>query len=164
MTNKEISAAIKADLKKAGYNTKDFRVSVRTSRYDTAARVTIKNPCIYQEAIEKLLNHWQSYEIDPRTLEVLQGGNCYLFVEYGAGIADMIPQEYRDRATAILKEKPEGVKIAENGEKSLHISCEGYRTRVTEFNGHTQKTIFTYDTDEFILAYYRFVTLGKIAA
>lgn len=164
MTNKELNAAIKADLKQAGYNPKDFRVSVRNSRYDTVAQITIKSPCIYRDEIESLLRHWQSYEVDPRTLEVLQGGNCYLFVEYGTGIVDKIPQEYRDKAAAILEKKLEGVKIAENKKKSLYISCEEYRTRITEFNGHTHKTIFTYSTDNFILAYYRFVAFGRIAA
>jgi len=163
MTIKELNAAIKADLKKAGYNPKDFRVSVRYSRYDIDARVTIQNPSICRDEVENILNHWQSYEVDPRTLEVIQGGNSYLFVEYGTGIADMIPQMYRDKATAILEQKPEGVKVAENGEKSLHVFYGEYRTFVTVFNGNAGKTIITFNTNEFILVYYQFVTLGKIS-
>ena len=44
MTNKEINAAVKSELKAAGYNVKDFRVSVKDSLYDGVIRVTVKKP------------------------------------------------------------------------------------------------------------------------
>ena len=44
MTNREIGAAIKKELKAAGYNAKDLKVSVKASGYDTAAYITVKNP------------------------------------------------------------------------------------------------------------------------
>lgn len=34
MTNKEINTAVKSELKAAGYNVKDFRVSVKDSLYN----------------------------------------------------------------------------------------------------------------------------------
>ena len=46
MTNKELSMKIRKSLKEAGYTQKDIKVSVRSSRYDTAAKITIHNPHI----------------------------------------------------------------------------------------------------------------------
>ena len=164
MTNKEINAAVKKELKAAGYNTKDFRVSVKDSLYDRVIRVTVKNPYISRAKIEGVLKHWESYEIDQRTAEILQGGNTYLFVEYASDIIDQIPEEEKEKALAILKSKPDGVQIAKNGENSLHAFSEDYRTRVIEFNGRSQQTIFTYNSADFVLALFRFWNLGTITA
>lgn len=164
MTNKEINAAVKKELKEAGYNTKDFWVSVKDSLYDGVIKVTVKNPYISRVDVEKILKHWESYELDQRTYEILQGGNTYLHVEYASDIIDRIPEEEKEKAVAILKSNPDGVQIAKNGEISLHAFSEGYRTRVIEFNGRTQQTIFTYNTADFVLALFRFWNLGTIAA
>ena len=44
LTNRETNAAIKRELKAAGYNTKSFKVSVKDCGYSTSAHVTIKDP------------------------------------------------------------------------------------------------------------------------
>ena len=54
MTNKELSMKIRKSLKEAGYTQKDIKVSVRSSRYDTAAKITVHNPHIDRHRIEKI--------------------------------------------------------------------------------------------------------------
>ena len=166
MTNKEINTAIKKELKEAGYSTKDFSVSVKDSLYDTAIKIKIKTPYVSRANVEKLLKHWESYELDQRTGEILQGGNKYLFVEYDYKIAELIPEEIKGTALKILESRPAGIQVANNKTKSLHVFTEGYRTRVTEFsnNSNSQKTIFTYNEIDFVLALFRFYQFGTIAA
>lgn len=71
MTNREIGAAIKKELKAAGYNAKDFKVSVKASGYDTAAYITVKNPGVNRCKVENVLHHWDQIDRDERTGEVL---------------------------------------------------------------------------------------------
>ena len=166
MTNKEINTAIKKELKEAGYSTKDFSVSVKDSLYDTAIKIKIKTPYVSRANVEKILKHWESYELDQRTGEILQGGNKYLFAEYDYKIAELIPEEIKETALKILENRPNGIQVANNETKSLHVFTEGYRTRVIEFsnNSNSQKTIFTYNEIDFVLALFRFYQFGTIAA
>ena len=88
MTNKELNSQIKKELKNAGYNTRDFKVSVKDCGYSTSIHVTIKNPEINRVEIENILKHHEIIDYDRRTCEILEGANDYLFVDYGCGIFD----------------------------------------------------------------------------
>ena len=93
MTNKELGSAIRATLKTAGYAPRDISVRVRDCGYSTSANVTIKNPEIRLESVERLLSKFESIDRDYATGEILAGGNCYLFVDYADGIFDVPAQE-----------------------------------------------------------------------
>lgn len=147
MTNMELNKAIKAELKKAGYNTKDFRVSVKDSLYDTTIRIKIKSPYVNLHDVERLLKHRESYELDVASGEILQGGNTYVFIEYDYNAFDLIPHEYEERAEKILNDAEnnlDGFEIANNGVKSLHLlnmtNYGGYNgeLRVIEFDKNHQ--------------------------
>lgn len=170
MTNKEINTAVKSELKAAGYNVKDFRVSVKDSLYDGVIRVTVKNPLIKPSDIKKLLDHWESYEIDQRTYEILQGGNTYVFVQYDIHAFDNLPAEYIERAAAVLGDldRYDGREIAanENG-TSLHLLQDGSRYRLIECKSGTmsgQQTMFFYDASQLAEMLFRFDNLGTAAA
>lgn len=56
MTNKELSASIKNDLKSAGISPRAVRVSVRDAGYSTAIRARITSPEISAEAVRVAKN------------------------------------------------------------------------------------------------------------
>lgn len=104
MTNKELNSQIKKELKNAGYNTRDFKVSVKDCGYSTSIHVTIKNPEINRVEIENILKHHEIIDYDHRTYEILAGANDYLFVDYASGIFDEpAVTEWSVTATDILK-------------------------------------------------------------
>lgn len=170
MTNKEINATVKAELKTAGYSVKDFRVSVKDSLYDGVIRVTVKNPLVRLSDIKDLLAHWESYEVDQRTGEILQGGNTYVFVQYDMHAFDNLPAEYTKRAAAVLGdlEQYDGREIAasESG-ATLHLLQDGTRYRLIECKAGTmagQETFFFYDASQLAEMLFRFANLGTAAA
>lgn len=170
MTNKEINSAVKSELKAAGYNVKDFRISVKDALYDGVIRVTVKNPLVKPSDIKELLGHWESYEIDQRTYEILQGGNTYVFVQYDLHAFDNLPAEYTERAAAVLgdMEQYDGREIATNESgASLHLLQDGTRYRLIECKAGTmagQETHFFYDASQLAEMLFRFANLGTVAA
>ena len=112
MTNKELSMKIRNSLKEAGYTQKDIKVSVRSSRYDTAAKITIHNPHIDRHRIEKILRPaYEEIDRDDITGEILQGGNTMLFIEYEYGIFEEVAREWMATAKGLMQSKAEVTRI-----------------------------------------------------
>jgi len=112
MTNKELSMKIRKSLKKAGYTQKDIKVSVRSSRYDTAAKITIHNPHIDRHRIEKILRPaYEEIDRDDITGEILQGGNTMLFIEYEYGVFEEVAREWMATAKGLMQSKAEVTRI-----------------------------------------------------
>ena len=112
MTNKELSMKIRTSLKEAGYTQKDIKVSVRSSRYDTAAKITIHNPHIDRHRIEKILRAaYEEIDRDDITGEILQGGNTMLFIEYEYGIFEEVAREWMATAKGLMQSKAEVTRI-----------------------------------------------------
>lgn len=112
MTNKELSMKIRTSLKEAGYTQKDIKVSVRSSRYDTAAKITIHNPHIDRHRIEKILRPaYEEIDRDDITGEILQGGNTMLFIEYEYGIFEEVAREWMATAKGLMQSKAEVTRI-----------------------------------------------------
>lgn len=112
MTNKELSMKIRKSLKEAGYTQKDIKVSVRSSRYDTAAKITIHNPHIDRHRIEKILRPaYEEIDRDDVTGEILQGGNTMLFIEYEYGIFEEVAREWMATAKGLMQSKAEVTRI-----------------------------------------------------
>ena len=112
MTNKELSMKIRTSLKEAGYTQKDIKVSVRSSRYDTAAKITIHNPHIDRHRIEKILRPaYEEIDRDDVTGEILQGGNTMLFIEYEYGIFEEVAREWMATAKGLMQSKAEVTRI-----------------------------------------------------
>ena len=112
MTNKELSMKIRKSLREAGYTQKDIKVSVRSSRYDTAAKITIHNPHIDRHRIEKILRPaYEEIDRDDITGEILQGGNTMLFIEYEYGIFEEVAREWMATAKGLMQSKAEVTRI-----------------------------------------------------
>lgn len=86
-------------LRSKGY--KRTQVSVR---YDYISyRVTIKDITIPIDEIKKLVNQFESISYDEYTHEILSGGNTFVFVEYDEDLIERIEDEYKDKATEIIR-------------------------------------------------------------
>ncbi len=104
MTNKELSTKIRKTLKESGYTSKDIKVSVRSSLYDTVAKITIHNPHINKNEIEKLLlTAYEEIDRDIVTGEILQGGNTMLFIDYEYGIFEEVALEWMATAKGLMQ-------------------------------------------------------------
>lgn len=111
MTNREMNTLIKNELKEAGYNVKDFSVSVKDCGYSTSIKVTIKNPYVCRKDVESLLLNYQNIDKDSVTGEILEGGNTYLFVEYQYGVFEEVSQEWSSTAAGLIKSELEITRI-----------------------------------------------------
>lgn len=112
MTNKELSMKIRKSLKEAGYTQKDIKVSVCSSLYDTAAKITIRNPHIDRHQIEKILRPaYEEIDRDDVTGEILPGGNTILFIEYEYGIFEEVAREWMVTAKGLMQSKAEVTRI-----------------------------------------------------
>lgn len=152
MTNREIGAAIKKELKAAGYNAKDFKVSVKASGYDTAAYITVKNPGVNRCKVENLLHHWDQIDRDERTGEVLAGCNLYLFTEYEHGIFDQLATKYLAEAKTILDDAADVVTVSGN---LIYYNRELHDTK-----SHTHRIATTPESvAEYLYKFYHFGTI-----
>lgn len=172
MTNKEMNQAIKKELKEAGYKTRDFRVSVRDSTYDTAIKIYIKNAYISKNKIEKLLHHWEEIDRDERTYEILAGCNTYLYVGYESGVVEEAAAGLVEISEKVLADpKYDGRKIADNGEKHVNINkdedCNCWF--LWEFDNKTKSCGYkpnyrVFNASDLAVAMFKFKNLGTIYA
>lgn len=160
MTNKEMSAAIRKELKDNGF--KGVSVSVKDCGYDTAIRVKIKNPNINRLEVEKLLNHWEEIDRDERTGEILSGCNAYLFLEYQDGIFDEVAQEWAATAMGAMKSKDETTRIFD-GLYLINWEHSG-RLELKQQDEKDHCTRCVYDFNALCVFLYKFAKFGTIAA
>lgn len=162
MTNKELGSAIRATLKTAGYAPRDISVRVRDCGYSTSASVTIKNPEIRLESVERLLSKFESIDRDYATGEILAGGNCYLFVDYADGIFNVPAQGMATTAAGILREKRECIRIFDG----LYLCNIHGRTELRQQNGSGSfsRQIGGFSLlNELCIAMYKYAKFGTIA-
>lgn len=160
MTNKEMSAAIRKELKDNGF--KGVTVSVKDSGYDTAITVKIKNPSVNRIEVENLLKHWEEIDRDERTGEILSGCNAYLFVEYRDGIFDDVAQEWAATAMGAMKSKDETTRIFD-GLYLINWEHSG-RLELKQQNEKDYCTRYVYNLNALCVFLYKFAKFGTIAA
>lgn len=119
MTNKELSQTIRKELKVAGFTTKDVSVRVKDSGYNTSIRINIKNPYVKISEVEKITKKFEEIDMDERTMEILQGTNVFVLVQYEYGVIEEAAKGLISISEKVLGniEKYSGHKIADNGEK-----------------------------------------------
>lgn len=90
-SNKERSAAIRAELKKLGFNSKQVSVKSGNCGYSDYSHITIKDLSIDIKAVEKVCKVFNHVDYDEYTGEILSGGNTYIRVEYDyKALSDMM--------------------------------------------------------------------------
>lgn len=173
MTNKELGAAIRKELKENGWTSKDISVRVRDSGYDTAVNIKIKNALIRKSEVEALVKKYDEIDRDERTYEILAGCNTFVFVDYEYGVVDEAAVSLLPIAEMVLNnpEKYSGHKIADNGEKEVFITRfednewilselqKGVKT-ITEYRA----TFWVKCPQTLAAAMFRFKNLGTIYA
>lgn len=162
MTNKELNAAIKRELKKEGYKAKDFSVSVKDCGYSTSINVKIKSPEVNRKDVEELLRHHEEYEKDGRTYEVLEGANTYLFVDYVNGIFDEPAQEWAATARGLIDSKDETTRIFD-GLYLINLEHSG-QLEIRQQNEKDYCTFKCCGFKDLCIFLYKFAKFGTIAA
>lgn len=75
--------AIKKDLKKKGYTSRQVSVTKRRGGFNVAIRLLIKDMLnVDLDFIDSIVKKYESFDRDERTGEILSGGNTFIFVEY----------------------------------------------------------------------------------
>lgn len=160
MTNKELSQTIRNELKNSGYNSKDISIKVKACGYSTSLHIKIKNPYINRKEIESLLKHYEDFERDERTYEILEGGNTYLFVDYEYGVFELPAEEWKATAEGILKDKSEIVNIFDG----LFFINDGSRSEIRQQNTNEHISFKCSSLNELSVFLFKFATFGSIAA
>lgn len=96
MTNKERSTAIRNELKKLGYNSRQVSVKSGYCGYSDYSHITIKDLSVDFQKVENACMKFEDVDYDISG-EILQGGNTYIRVEY----------DYKTLDDAIREKLPE---------------------------------------------------------
>lgn len=171
MKNRDLSQAIRKDLKGHGFTSKDVSVRVRDALYDTSVNITIKNPLVRESDIENIVKKYSKIDYDKRSMEILAGCNIYVHCEYAYGIFDDVAAPLIPIAEKVFNnEKYDGKKIAENEKIEIHmIKFSNVESRLYEFDKskRQQNTIGGYivrSPKSLAIAMWRFKNLKTIYA
>lgn len=170
MSNKELSQLIRKELKENGFTRKDVSVRVRSSLYDTAVDITVKNPLVRLSEVEKVAKKFSEVEYDERTMEILAGCNVYVHCQYDYGIFDDVISPLLPIAEKVFNnEKYNGRKIAENDKTEIHIvKINSVESRLYEYQkGEKRQALQSYTlhfAGDLAVAMWRYKNIGTIYA
>ena len=102
-TNKELKTAIYEELAKAGYNKKQIKVSAKYSGYSDCVNITIEDLTIPKRTIDKISKMFVEVRYDERTMEVLQGCNVFVNVQYNYDKWNDYRAQYEEEARKVMK-------------------------------------------------------------
>lgn len=102
MTNKELSAAIQADLKKAGIPKAAYSIRVQWAGYERSVTVRVKDVSVNLDRVNRVLLHYKHVDWDERCGEILAGGNTYAHADYDYKMLDLESERFLDRARELM--------------------------------------------------------------
>lgn len=95
--------SIKKFLAEKGYNRKDFSISCRQGCYDDYVKVKIKNVDVSKQDVESILKkEYQEIRYDEKSMEILQGCNVFVSVDYDRDALKQKEEEYQEIAQKII--------------------------------------------------------------
>lgn len=169
MTNKELSQAIRNDIKKIGYTSRQISVKVRDCGYSTSVHITIKDATINIHDIEAVALKYKSIDRDQRTYEILEGCNTYVFVKYEYGVLEdaakaLIPicenvlsnNKYHNRT--IAKNDNTCVSLVIDDELGSSVVMHSYNNKYSPL-----KRVWIHSITDFAIAMFKYKTYGSIA-
>lgn len=115
LSNKERSAAIRAELKKLGYNSRQISVRSGNCGYSSYSTIRILDLSIDIKLVEEACLKFNDVDYDERTGEILEGGNTYVSVEY----------DWKTLAIAEDEQMPKVEKVVAELENQIHIIKKG---------------------------------------
>lgn len=122
MTNKERGKAIREELKKAGYTSKQVSVRSRNCGYSDETRIYVKDLSCDINAIRNICEKFERIDYDQYTGEILMGGNTYIFVEWDWETIHNATESKMEEAEKVVDEIESGKEIFSN-EKSRFVVC-----------------------------------------
>ncbi|MBQ9211056.1 MAG: hypothetical protein IJ153_05610 [Clostridia bacterium] len=102
MTNKELSAAIRDDLKKAGIPKSAYSIRVQWAGYERSITIKVKDISVNIDRVNRVLLHYQHVYRDERCGEILAGGNTYAHADYDYKMMDLESERFQDRAAELM--------------------------------------------------------------
>ena len=127
MTNKERTQAIKAELKKAGYGTKQVSIRSRYCGYSDATDITVKDLNCNIEKIRKICEKFEKIDYDKYSGEILAGGNTYISVQWDWKVIHNATEEKVAEAEKIVNETKNGTTLFENDKIKLVLCYDENR-------------------------------------
>ena len=119
MTNKERSAAIRAEIKKLGYNSRQVSVRSRKCGYSDETTIEVKDLSCDIKAIEKACMKFKSIDYDYYSGEILSGGNTYISVSYDYDTISKATSDNLEKAEKTIKEIDCSCVLFENEKKRI---------------------------------------------
>lgn len=111
-TKQSITTALKA----AGYNSKQVSVRNRHAGYSSALDITIRDPSVNFNVVEKIGKDHKHVHYDERSGEILSGGNTFVDTSISDEVRDTWSKKYLQHvndAIGQLVEENQGAKIDE---------------------------------------------------
>ncbi len=138
MTIKEKCAAMRAELKKLGYNSKQVSVRGGYCGYSDRAEITIKDMKADRKAIENVCKKFQSIDYDSASGEILEGGNTYIFVKYDYDTLENAIEEEVNKLDSLMAEiEKEQKHIKKNNSEYVLFKQDDNFCMVVYENGST---------------------------
>lgn len=155
MTNKERSAAIRAEIKKLGYNSRQISVRSGYCGYSDYTHITVKDLSIDFKAIEKIGAKFESIRYDEYSGEILEGANTYISVRYDYNVLHNAVDAQLARAQTMIENTTSSFETLKDNEKQIvAVPCSKDRWTLAEFkNGENAGRNLTYEMDKSYIAY-----------
>lgn len=139
MTRNEKTAAIRAELKKRGWNSRMVSVRGRSCTYDSAIDVVVRDARVPLDVVKKIAESHSNVRYDEYCGEVLLGGNTYVSVSYDsdalkpyveAVLAKLGDKDYLETCGYVLSKegnKGNGYGTGDDWWYSRHDECTVHR-------------------------------------
>jgi hypothetical protein len=88
MTRNEKTAAIRAELKKRGWNSRQVSVRGENCTYSSAIRVVVKDPQVPLSVVRRIAEQHERVRRCEITHDILSGGNTFVDVEYASEVLE----------------------------------------------------------------------------
>jgi hypothetical protein len=110
----QVKRSIAADLKAAGYNSKQVSVRSNPAGYSTSIKITIRDPMVVYSAVEEIERKYTRIDRDERSYEILSGGNTFVDTKLTDEVRESWSANYLPlitKAISELKDEQHGVRI-----------------------------------------------------
>lgn len=117
---KEKSIQLRKDLKVYGLTNRDVSITTQNGVWDDKINVHLKTILALKlhNEIEKLAYNYESIDRDVRTMEILTGGNTYIFISYEYDLLDEYSVKYQTIAEKLFSKASSDhmmpIKVLEN--------------------------------------------------
>jgi hypothetical protein len=121
LSNKELSKAIQNDLKAAGVPRAAYSIRVQDCGYSVSVRINIRDLAILPADVKRIALHYQEYDRDERTGEILEGGNTYVFVQYDFETLQAAQEKFLPQAVTIRGKGYQEIMQHKNGNRLVYL-------------------------------------------